>query len=98
MEVKLSENSMSASLWAWEFLRRNPEYRSDWSRLPLSDRPDTDHPLTFIRQKAIDHEAAKWGLLAYENPNNSASQATPFWAIGPEVTLNGGYREILEDD
>ena len=24
--------SLSRELWAWQFLRRNPEYRADWQR------------------------------------------------------------------
>src|SRR5258708_7875358 len=29
--------AISASLWAWEFLRRNPKYRSRWETLILPD-------------------------------------------------------------
>ncbi|MBL6931943.1 MAG: hypothetical protein ISR45_03265, partial [Rhodospirillales bacterium] len=78
-------NSLSASQWAWEFLRRNPKYRSDYSRLNTRGRQAIDQLFPLLQQTATDQEAAKWGLLAFEDPDIQARQALPFWAIGPTL-------------
>jgi len=84
---------MSAPLWAWEFLRRNPAYRSDWARFSSYGGPSPDHSPSLYQQKVSDQEAMKWGLMAYEHPDAGTDRASPFWAIGTtleaEVIQNG---------
>lgn len=74
-------NYMSASLWAWEFLRRNPAYRSDWSRFSSYRGTSTDHSISLYQQKVSDQEAMKWGLMAYEHPDAETDRASLFWTI-----------------
>jgi hypothetical protein len=49
--------------WAWELLRRNPQYHADFA---AHDAKDT----------AI---ASRWGLLQLENPLKSSLDADTFW-------------------
>ncbi|NQU58497.1 MAG: hypothetical protein HQ513_14790 [Rhodospirillales bacterium] len=79
----MKDNLLSTSQWAWEFLRRNPKYRSDWSQFHKGKRLALDQSFPLLRQKALDQEAAKWGLLAFEDPDTPSLRALPFWAIGP---------------
>lgn len=47
-------------LWAWEFLRRNPDYRNDWEiALSSSCYKESDHPETL----SFKGGRSKWGLL-----------------------------------
>jgi len=94
----LKSNLLSSSQWAWEFLRRNPKYRSDWSRLHKGKRLALDQPFALLRQEALDQKAAKWGLLAFEDPDIPSLRALPFWAIGPILEaeiINHGNDPLL---
>ena len=57
----------------WKRLRENPDYVADWraSAGPTVREPP---PLPFRRQTEADMEAARWNLLAWENPR------LPQWA------------------
>lgn len=48
---------------AWEYLRRNPDYRRDWLR----------------RGADSQHAAHRWGLRMLENPASDAREAQPNW-------------------
>jgi hypothetical protein len=54
--------------WAWEFLRRHPEYHADYARACAWSRP-TEAP----------DAAAKWGLVLLENPEIHAREALVLW-------------------
>ena len=54
---------------AWEYLRRNPDYRRDWDS-GLDHLPDDDRP-------------ARWGLRLLEDPRRDAREAEPAWR--PEI-------------
>ncbi len=58
---------------AWKRLRENPDYVADWraSAGPTVREPP---PFVFRRQTEADLEAARWNLLAWENPRQ------PQWA------------------
>lgn len=56
---------------AWEYLRRNPDYRLDWQR--HRRRPHGQQ-----RQCA-----QRWGLQLLEDPLHDARDAHPDWLIGP---------------
>ena len=57
---------LAAPAWAWEFLRRNAEYRhqaAQWAR------PSVDTPLRYHRckleRKEVEVPARRWGLLVF---------------------------------
>lgn len=54
---------------AWEYLRRNPDYRLDWLR-------------HHRRQVAAGQAAQRWGLRLLENPGVDARDAHPAWEPG----------------
>jgi len=61
---------LSAEGWAWEFLRRNPDYRQDYVACTVGNLPNR-------------HEAAaRWGLLTVTDPNVDARSAAIFWSSG----------------
>lgn len=51
---------------AWEYLRRNPEYRADWT---LRNRENCD-------------TAGQWDLEVFEDPDLDARLARPVWRLG----------------
>lgn len=57
----------TAADYAWEFLRRNPDYRADFERWARAGRPD---------RPAID---ARWGLRFPADPAAAADTAEVFW-------------------
>jgi hypothetical protein len=59
---------LDAPFLAWEYLRRNPDYQSDWL-----DHPGECH---LIR--------CRWGLAFAEDPTLDARQAQPVWVPDPE--------------
>lgn len=48
---------------AWEYLRRNPQYRQDWDQ----------------RSSVVDKRATAWHLAAFEDPALDARNAHPLW-------------------
>lgn len=52
---------------AWEYLRRNPEYRLAWQR----------------HQRRSQREALRWGLRLLEDPTRDARDAHPDWFPDP---------------
>ena len=57
----------------WRRLRENPDYVADW-RASAGPTAREAPPLAFRRQTEADLEAARWKLLAWENPHR------PQWA------------------
>ena len=70
---------------AWQFLKRNDVYRE--ARLSLADGAPghEDAPFPIRRQSAADRKAARWGLLAWEDPFARAGPASPFWPVAPMI-------------
>ncbi|MDE0381555.1 MAG: hypothetical protein OXI20_20175 [Rhodospirillales bacterium] len=64
---------------AWEYLRRNPDYVEAW-RTAAELAPEEPAPFPLRAQTAADREAAAWGLLAWEDPDEEAGPGSPFWA------------------
>ena len=56
-----------ASDKAWKRLRENPDYVSDW-RASAGPTAREAPPYAFRRQTEADLGAARWGLLAWEDP------------------------------
>jgi hypothetical protein len=49
--------------WAWEFLRRNPDYRREWAP-PADATIDTIEPhLTLLRLHPREQGNGRWGVL-----------------------------------
>ncbi|MGH6707974.1 MAG: DNA -binding domain-containing protein [Bradyrhizobium sp.] len=67
--------------WAWEFLRRNPDYATDWRcsvprRIPHITLSDGTKLLRLRRRFP---RAERWGLYAFADPLIAARQAPVFW-------------------
>ena len=79
---------------AWQILRRLPAYRAAWRRrLPQPGLPERA-PFPVRLQTAVDLVAARFGILAWEDPFAPDGPASPFWvdtpmvpaAVGPKAT------------
>lgn len=69
------------AIWAWEFLRRNPNYKQDFERYlgkgPVQKRLPSGSRLLIGDDR---YEAAReWGLLYFADPNLTAYEAGVFW-------------------
>ena len=81
----------------WRSLSRDPDYIADWranAGRPVREGP----PFPFRRQTEADLKAARWNLLAWEDPHDPL-RASPFWADVPVLDARvvpagdaGGYR------
>ncbi|WP_136661348.1 DUF6499 domain-containing protein [Nitratireductor sp. XY-223] len=74
-------DSLSDSDWAWEFLRHNPEYRSDYRASRKKAARPVSHAsgVRIYRPRGCLNDAAKWGLAAFVDPDLNARQADIFW-------------------
>ena len=54
---------------AWRQLMEDPDYRADW-RTHAGPTVREAPPYVFRRQTEVDLEAARWNLLAWENPHH----------------------------
>jgi hypothetical protein len=85
-------SSFDPSDWAWEFLRRNRDYRAAWRssvphRLPCITLKDGTRVLRLRRRFP---RAEQWGLYAFADPSLAARDAPVFWhseAFGQVVRL-----------
>ena len=67
---------------AWAYMRRDPNYRRDWTALAGLPRfDDTGFPVR-VQGEADLLAAADWGLLAWEDPAARAWRS-PFWSAIP---------------
>ncbi|MCK1479454.1 DUF2285 domain-containing protein [Bradyrhizobium sp. 197] len=67
--------------WAWEFLRRNPDYIADWrssvpKHLPCITLSDGTKLLR-LRRRFL--RAEEWGLHAFADPRLCAQKTNVFW-------------------
>lgn len=85
---------MPNAAWAWEFLRRNQDYRADYARAreTLPTRQTLATGSVFYIENRFEERAEKWGLLTFADPNKIALNADVFWH--PEV-LAGALRVKL---
>jgi len=68
--------------WAWEFLRRNPEYRKDWEReLKIYVQKQRENPTEKLSVDdpwfgitPVEDSSLRWGLYVLANPD----QDTPY--------------------
>ena len=74
--------TLTRDAWAWEFLRRSPNYRAAFVR---SAEPIRRARHTGVRQTTgVDEAAQRWGCFPFENPDRNASQAAVMWR--PDVS------------
>ena len=79
---KDTEMSNSGTITAWQFLKRNPNYRAGWSAaahpayLGSASVPVRD-------QSKSDGDAVGWGLFAWEDPDGGDDMSSPFWTDLP---------------
>lgn len=82
--------------WAWEFLRRNPDYRADYmsarDTYPNRSILHTGSVLYTMQQPQTLVE--RWGLLSFADPDQIAIDADVFWS--PDL-LAGALRVKLTD-
>lgn len=93
--------------WAWEFLRRNPDYENDYGRHMEGalTRKRAEDGLEFLKLKRAEPDAEKWGLLFFASPNQTALTAPVFWCetVSPQVIsveaqpLNGDESQGMFD-
>ena len=77
---------------AWTVLRRLPAYRRAWRRRrPLPGLPEAA-PFPVRLQTAADLAAARFGLLAWEDPDAPDGPASPFWQVAPMLPAAAGPR------
>lgn len=80
---------MPRSKWAWEYLRRNPLYRSDHERHREGalTRHIDETGLERLRLDRPEPEAMRWGLSFFASPNRTAQTAPLAWTanVNPRV-------------
>ncbi len=66
--------------WAWEYLRRNPEFRVDWKGAQLGiGLSGYDPPTTAIVSLEKVSPLTRWGCLFATAPDQDAVLASVFW-------------------
>lgn len=108
-DIRLSDYdytwTLSRSRWAWEFLRRNMDFRSNATpeyRARISNRVAC-HGITILRPRSdrAEAEAEHWGLAIMPDPDLNAYDANVFWrsALYPrEVSIQVVPRSETEVD
>lgn len=76
--LRLSESSL-----AWEYLRRNVNYRRDWTQRHSVDASDP---------------ASRWQLEAFEDPNHDARIARPVWRVDAHRRAKLRAAELSDGD
>jgi hypothetical protein len=68
--------------WAWEFLRRNLDYRAAWEASQSGQKEVLySQGITVIDNGALNPDAARWGLVSpFENPDRDVRDANVFWS------------------
>lgn len=76
--VTAKEMDIRGPVGDWHALRSNPDYKADWRA--HGGAPPVVHSEGFALrvQTEADVEAARWGLLAWEDPKER-SKFKPFW-------------------
>ena len=81
----------AGAVTAWRILKRHPCYRELWLGAAERTGRAEGEPIPIRRQTEADLEAARWGMLAWEDPFADAGPASPFWAEAPTAEgLQGG--------
>ncbi len=72
-------------VWAWQVLRDREDYREAWAaRAGCAAAPDLEPaPFPVRVQSEADLDAARWGLLAWEDPEAVDGPGSAFWSDAP---------------
>jgi len=74
-------DKLSLREFAWEFLRRNAEFRADWSRARLEyGISGYDGPTTLLVSQHSTPSLARWGCLYASSPTQDALSSVVFWS------------------
>jgi hypothetical protein len=86
--------------WAWEGLRRNPDFRSAWSRArPVFDVQRAESGLTFVKAKGGDCNLGRWGVLYCDPPQLDARTASVVWQVSQTFVLRAmAFPERADDE
>lgn len=83
--------SLSGADWAWEWLRRNPDYAATYALERRARRRARAPPCG--RSGPLRDRAERWGLLFLEDPRCTALEAPVFWrSEGLANLLRAGAR------
>lgn len=72
---------MSPDRWAWEYLRRNPEFRADaksYTADSVSERTAC-HNIRILKSRGSQTLAERWGLIMMPDPNANGIHADAVW-------------------
>ncbi len=93
---------LSTSGWAWEFLRRNSQFRREALKHRRRDRPERrntiipcpqdDGTMWLIGLQRVN-VAERWGLELFPDPDKNGLETTPFWL--PDV-IGGDIEALME--
>lgn len=66
---------LSRAGWAWEFLRRNPKFQSDYARV-MAKAPKVRRRTSRVSEMP---ELKRWGVVWCDPPSEDALSASVFW-------------------
>jgi hypothetical protein len=74
-------DALSRREWAWEFLRRNPEFRSDWQMAQM-EYGIFGYDAGTTTMVCLEREPSlfKWGCLYTASPDYDARMGVVFWS------------------
>ena len=80
MHIKTDQRLPSA-IWAWEGLRRNPDYRRSYfaSQFSRPRRVRLSTGAILLRANQRQRRAESFGLLSFSDPDNGYDKAELFW-------------------
>jgi hypothetical protein len=74
---------LSSDRWAWEYLRRNPEFRRDAATRgdeDISEMTAPCAPIRLLRARVPQTLAERWGLMIMPDPDKNGFDADVFWS------------------
>lgn len=81
--------------WAWEFLRRNPDYRREWMPPPDKATIEAIRPaLTVQTLRATEHDRPQRGLLFRQFTESQCDRILASGALPPCAPGNGRFRRL----
>lgn len=87
------------SIWAWHFLRANPEYIDAWNTYSGGSSPLIQEQFSFpwrqYKQSKLDKKAFRWGLHRWLDPLSNGEIGQPLlWSVMPtmDFSLISEYR------
>ncbi len=94
---------LTDSDWAWEFLRRNPAYRANYYESRARTTKAVSHPsgIRICRTRGYHHNARKWGLAIFADPDLNAFQTDVFWsqeALSHYVVASSSRVEMADQE